>query len=440
MGGARTMHDLRTDTDTRPGVPFPDDWRASRGTWRGIALALVWTAAIGAGFLYTVIEESAKLQEIAHGQARGIFDLMVDTRTWISRHGRIYREVTPEVPPNPYLAVPDRDVGTTGGLALTMVNPSYATRQIGEIATERGHARIRITSSNPIRPGNRPLAWERPVLEAFEAGGREWAEFAVGDDDVPVYRYMAPLKTEEACLECHASQGYRVGDVRGALSIVIPVGKLFDARRSAHRKLVPAAFFLWLLGVTLIAMDAGNQRRHRRLTDKLAELSLTDELTGLYNRRGFMTLGEQQFRLADRLVQRFVLIFADLDDMKAVNDRYGHREGDRLLVLAAEVLRRVFRSSDVVGRLGGDEFGVIALGTSGETIDKMLGRLTGEVDRVNAEGGGRPRHLSFSVGVAELDPGRAESLEALLSRADEAMYRQKAAKKNLSGGPAAPPA
>ncbi len=433
------MHDPLTDTDSRTEVPFPDDWRGARGTWRGIALALLWTAAIGAAILYTVIEESAKLHEIAHGEARGIFDLMVDTRTWISRHGRIYREVTPETPPNPYLAVPDRDVGTTGGVALTMVNPSYATRQIGEIATERGHARIRITSSNPIRPGNSPLAWERPVLEAFEAGEREWAEFAAGDDGVPVYRYMAPLMTEEACLACHASQGYRVGDVRGALSIVIPVGKLFDARRSAHRRLVPAAFFLWLLGVTLIAMDARNQRRHRRLTDKLAELSLTDELTGLYNRRGFMTLGEQQFRLADRLARRFVLIFADLDGMKAVNDRYGHQEGDRLLVLAAEVLRRVFRSSDVVGRLGGDEFGVIALGMPGETMEAMLGRLAGEVDRVNAERGDRPWRLSFSVGVAEPDLGRAESLEALLGRADEAMYRQKVAKKDLAGGPSAPP-
>ncbi len=434
------MHDLRTDTDTRPGVPFPDDWRAARGTWRGTALALVWTAAIGAAFLNIVIEETAKLREIAHGEARGIFNLMVDTRTWISGHGRIYREVTPEAPPNPYLVAPDRDVSTTGGLALTMVNPSYATRQIGEIATERGHARIRITSSNPIRPGNRPLAWERPVLEAFESGGREWAEFAAGDEGDSVYRYMAPLETEEDCLACHASQGYRVGDVRGALSIVIPVGKLFDARRSAHRKLVPAAFFLWLLGVTLIAMDARSQRRHRRLTDKLAELSLTDELTGLYNRRGFMTLGEQQLRLADRLAQRFVLIFADLDGMKEVNDRYGHREGDRLLVLAAEILRRVFRSSDIVGRLGGDEFGVIALGTPGETIDGVLGRLAGEVDRVNAGGEGRPWRLSFSVGVAGLDPGRAESLEALLGLADEAMYRQKAAKKNLSGGPAVSPA
>jgi diguanylate cyclase (GGDEF)-like protein len=425
------MHLFPTDTDTRSGVPLPDDWRISRGAWRGLALAVAWSLVVGAAVLYTLAEESAKLREIAHGEARGIFELMVDTRSWIARNGRMYREVTPQAPPNPYLVDPNRDVTTSGGFRLTMVNPSFATRQIGEIAAERNHARVRITSSKPIRPGNAPLPWEVPVLRKLEAGEGEWSEFVAGGDGAPpLYRYMAPLKTEQACLDCHAAQGYRVGDVRGALSIAIPVGRLFDAQRSAHRRLIPAALFLWLLGVTLIMVDAGNRRRHLKLTGRLAELSLTDELTGLYNRRGFMTLGEQQLRLADRLAQRFVLLYIDLDGMKLVNDRFGHQEGDRLLKLFAEVLRAVFRSADIVGRLGGDEFGVIALEPPGDDFEAVLKRLNDEADRVNAAAPQRPWRVSFSVGLAACDPGRAESLDALLRRADESMYLQKSAKKS----------
>jgi diguanylate cyclase (GGDEF)-like protein len=163
--------------------------------------------------------------------------------------------------------------------------------------------------------------------------------------------------------------------------------------------------------------------RHRLLAS-LRDLSLVDDLTGLYNRRGFSTVGAAHLQLAQRAGRRFMLVYVDLDGLKQVNDRLGHQQGDVALAKTAEILRSTFRQSDIVGRLGGDEFVVLAVEAADDTEQMLLARLQAQVNELNARSG-LPFDLSLSAGVVSFEAARGYSLGEMLVRADEALYEQK---------------
>lgn len=143
-------------------------------------------------------------------------------RYWATQHGGVYVPVTPETQPNPYLAhLPERDIVTPSGKKLTLVNPAYMTRQVHALGLKRYGLRGHITSLKPIRPENKPDAWEREALLSFEKGNQEVFESARIDGDV-YFRFMHPFITEKGCLKCHAEQGYREGDIRGGISVSVP--------------------------------------------------------------------------------------------------------------------------------------------------------------------------------------------------------------------------
>jgi diguanylate cyclase (GGDEF)-like protein len=171
--------------------------------------------------------------------------------------------------------------------------------------------------------------------------------------------------------------------------------------------------------------------RHR-LQETVRGLSLTDELTGLYNRRGFLTFADQHLKLATRTQRGLTLVFADLDGLKEINDTYLHPEGDAALIATAEVLRRTFRESDILARMGGDEFAVIAFETDEESTEESLrARIQGQLDVENA-GENRRYMLSFSVGIAHYDPDDPCDIDVLLSRADTLMYQDKRLRKQAA--------
>jgi len=163
--------------------------------------------------------------------------------------------------------------------------------------------------------------------------------------------------------------------------------------------------------------------RHRLLS-ALRSLSLIDDLTGLYNRRGFMELGEQHVKLSRRTGRPLTLFYLDLDGFKGINDTYGHHVGDRGLLKVAEVLRGAFRRSDLLARLGGDEFAVLALEASGEDVTVLTNRIRSRIEEFNtlAE---EPFRLSASLGWARYEDGSRIRLDELLSQADAGMYEEK---------------
>jgi diguanylate cyclase (GGDEF)-like protein len=172
--------------------------------------------------------------------------------------------------------------------------------------------------------------------------------------------------------------------------------------------------------------------RHRLLT-ALKSLSLIDDLTGLYNRRGFADLGEQHLKLARRTNRGILLVFADLDRFKTINDTLGHHVGDRALVKVADILRAAFRGSDIIARLGGDEFAVLALEVSGEDERQLVKRVRQKIHEFNALSR-EPYKLRISIGTARLEHARRARLDDLLAEADVAMYEEKRAKRKAVMG------
>jgi diguanylate cyclase (GGDEF)-like protein/PAS domain S-box-containing protein len=163
--------------------------------------------------------------------------------------------------------------------------------------------------------------------------------------------------------------------------------------------------------------------------EEIRSISVTDQLTGLYNRRGFITLAEQQLKFSDRVKRDMLLFFADLDGMKWINDTLGHEEGDRALVDVAMILKETFRYSDIIARMGGDEFAILAIDTTGIYPEIIMARLQNQIDTHNS-GGKRRYKISISMGIAYYDPEHSCSLDELMSRADKLMYEQKRSKKS----------
>jgi two-component system, cell cycle response regulator len=167
-----------------------------------------------------------------------------------------------------------------------------------------------------------------------------------------------------------------------------------------------------------------------RLHSALLDLALVDDLTGLYNRRGFLTLATRDLRLARRGNETLLVAFADLDDLKGVNDAAGHAVGDRALRDTAALLRQTFRDSDLVARIGGDEYAVLVRHAGPESAEVLAERLKRQVRDFNRRGA-RPYQLSISLGFAAHKASTLGSVAGLLERADRALYRDKRRKHDV---------
>lgn len=181
-------------------------------------------------------------------------------------------------------------------------------------------------------------------------------------------------------------------------------------------------------------LSSGTDITEQKLLElRLRELSLRDELTGLYNRRGFFTLAEHELKIARRTRRGLYLLFVDLDGLKKINDTYGHETGNRLLIDTARILSRTFRESDIIARLGGDEFVVFAREASGENSQALLNRLYRNVE-IHNKSSDIPAGLSLSAGIALWTDGAGASIDELLEKADRRMYREKQRKFREYGG------
>jgi two-component system cell cycle response regulator len=172
--------------------------------------------------------------------------------------------------------------------------------------------------------------------------------------------------------------------------------------------------------------------RHRK-DEGLRQLALVDELTQLYNRRGFLSVFQQYLKIARRDDKDLLLLMVDVDGLKVINDNYGHLEGDRAIVDTARVLKKTFRGSDLIGRIGGDEFVVLAVQASDKDVKAIKKRLQANINQYNLTS--KDFTLSLSVGITSFDPQEDVVFEDLLVLADEDLYHQKRQKRrNLPGG------
>ena len=213
-----------------------------------------WTSCIVGSMLWNLrLQEDHRL-ETARNTAQITFENDVRYRRWAASRGGVYVPVSQDTPPNPYLQVPERDVTTTSGLSLTLVNPAYMARLVHELPGGPGSSRGHVTSLTPIRPENAADAWEAAALRSFEQGGKEVSSVEkIGDAEY--LRLMRPFVTEKGCLKCHAAQGYQEGDIRGGISVSVPMAPLRAIDKSAAAHLAFAHLGLWLVGLAGIAVS-----------------------------------------------------------------------------------------------------------------------------------------------------------------------------------------
>jgi diguanylate cyclase (GGDEF)-like protein/PAS domain S-box-containing protein len=241
--------------------------------------------------------------------------------------------------------------------------------------------------------------------------GIDWKEL------IGKYCYEAICGSEKQLPKCSGSMAVSTGSER--------IEERYVEKLKGHYLISFTPIFALdgcLSGFVEVWRDISQQKEAEK---KLYEAANTDILTGLYNRRGFIALAEHQLRVADRERKNLILVYLDLDDMKRINDQFGHKEGDRALADIANILRKSFRESDVLGRLGGDEFAILLTEPSEQDIEQVISEHIQQNLRSHNEQNGRPYLLSVSIGVSRYNPANPCTLDDLLTSADKIMYREK---------------
>ncbi len=416
----------------------------SRKLW--VIPLLAWMLLASASLLWNLYSLRQNTLNAFMYEAQTLAGVALSTIMWTAQHEQVYVPLTEWIPLEPFFAdLPEREIVTTDGLKFTQVSHALISRQVAEQALLHGWDQkfIRMTSLQPLNPVNTPNKWERAALKSFKNGETE--KFALIEDEAEDFlKYMMPLRAKLECLKCHL--GYREGDLLGGLSVSEPAAsRLAMVRPQIISMIATHTGIFVLVAVTMLFLlshlrrqwldlDQSNNKQKKMIVKlaeseaKLKEMAVTDELTGLKNRRGFFLLAEQLIKAANRQKTKIWFIFIDVDGMKSVNDKYGHSEGDESLTATANILKNTFRESDVIARIGGDEFAAIVASAGENSGDAILGRLQENLDLYNASII-KPYRLSFSAGIIYYKPSEEPcSIDGLLKKADELMYKNKRCK------------
>lgn len=359
-------------------------------------------------------------------QAESYVDLIVTARQWNASHGGVWVSKELGAKSNPYLrglgVVPD--IRTETGEVLTLRNPALMTREISELLVDRNGLSFRLTSLSPVNPDNAPDDWETASLREFTDDDDAPRDAVVKTDAGRVYRYIVPLRIDQRCLTCHKVRGEEIGDLRGAISVSIPLQTLDEQR-------LPDAIRLGLIvlvgGVVFLGVVEISTRRMTRQLEMfehdLARLATTDSLTGLWNRRHILERFAEEHERAARSGRPYGILVADIDHFKAVNDTHGHARGDEVLRAVAERLKDTVRGYDLIGRIGGEEFIAIVPDADPATLLAIAERARERVGDAPVRTADADIEVSISVGAAVARAG--ETPEDVTARADAAMYRSK---------------
>lgn len=250
--------------------------------YRNAALACVgWTLIVGGSLGWNIHSARQQGLDMARNEANAYIKKDIAFRNWATSHGGVYVPPTPQTPPNPYLShIPDRDVVTTGGKQLTLMNPAYMLREMQSHFSSSFAEKGRITSLKPLNPMNAPDEWETRALHRLDKGDKEVWEVTRVDGSQSSLRMMRPFITEKGCLKCHGKQGYKIGDIRGGIDITLSLGPFTAAADRTARNAAVSHGALWLLGLGMIGFftHRGRRREAERQQAHLALQRLNQEL------------------------------------------------------------------------------------------------------------------------------------------------------------------
>jgi len=216
-----------------------------------ILIILLFTSVIIISLIWNIIEQNTEIEDYARIKARATITKDIIIRKWAIQREKIYVPVNKKTKPNPYLKVPERDIILRSGKHYTLLNPSFINRQIHEIQKTETGTQGHLTSLNPIRPKNKPDKWEATALKKFMTGVTEVSSVELFNNE-PFMRMMKPLITEQSCLRCHAFQGYKKGDIRGGISISIPMKQIKKIVSEHKTSIIGGHISIWILSIISI--------------------------------------------------------------------------------------------------------------------------------------------------------------------------------------------
>lgn len=398
-----------------------------------ISVSAIISLFIAGIFLFHAHNVNEILIQSVKQQAESYANLIVLTRHWNAGYGGVYVVKGPGVASNRYLLKlgVDPDIAARDGKVLTLRNPAIMTREISELARDKGAIDIQfhMVSLRYLNPENSPDEFERQSLIGFERGATEaWRMDRTAGR--PVFRYIRSLLVENECLNCHRRQGYKLNDVRGGISISIPTERLEHQMKANSRQVffVAAITIALLLGI-LYFMTWKLVLRLDEVQKRLKYIAVTDELTGLKNRRYIMEHLEQEYQRAVRSDSLLSLVLLDIDHFKHINDTYGHAFGDSVLKTVADEMKSGLRPYDLLGRIGGEEFLIASPGSTPDDAAGLADRVLQKIRSAKIAADGQEISITVSAGVTTLDAQDATA-DALLARADKALYKAKQEGRN----------
>jgi diguanylate cyclase (GGDEF)-like protein len=398
-------------------------------------LVVAWSAIIGI-VLQTALQSTK--DEVRH-----LIDLQADSRyfasetlrRWVAKHGGVYVPVSEHLKPNPLLAnLPERDINTPSGKQLTRLNAFAVLRSVMDDFASDSGSRIRITSTEPLRPENAADPWEQHALSALSANGvKKIAEHAPLDGE-PFWRVLYPIRIKKPCLNCHLYEGMKLGDVAGGLGVNLRMAPFDELRRHLDNSLWLSYGAAWITGLLAITVLGFFWLRHTRellaYQKKLEHLATKDPLTGLLNRSELETRLLLELKRADRYNGPPSIIMLDLDHFKKINDNYGHTTGDRVLIQVAACIVATVREVDTVARYGGEEILVVLPATSREKARLTAERIRQGISELEIRSDtGEPIKVTASFGIAT-EWRKGLTMDEMVRAADAALYQAKEAGRN----------
>lgn len=399
-----------------------------------LAIAIV-AFVVSIVFVSFYIRTEELTKDILLQQSRALFKQILLTRRWASGHGGVYVKVKPGVEANPFLSkMPKARVNIRdqkSGELYTLRNPGLIVRELSEVGGTADLYLFHVASLKPVNPKNStPDAFEKKALKQFENGVKELTTIEHKNGE-SFYRYMAPLYYEKACDTCHLNQGLKPGDIRGGISVSIPM-LLVNQKLRANRTYTIASAIL-ILGLLLGSLYIISSKLLRALgiaQSKLIQMATTDSLTELPNRKHGIDRLEEEISRHHRSGLPLSCLMLDIDRFKDINDTIGHLAGDAVLVSLADTFNQCTRKHDIVSRYGGEEFLILLPETDITSALGVAEKIRVRVSEYPVEFNDHSISFTVSIGVTQMDQSRKEATDVIIHRADCALYKAKAEGRN----------
>lgn len=395
---------------------------------------------------YQVISKNILFQ-----QSSTLFNNIVTMRQWSSDHGAVYVKSHEGIEPNPYLE--NNHTYTKDNELLIKINPAWMTRQLSEMSNKAERYYFKITSLDPINPINIPDEFEQKALNDLEKNKEKKFYTNIEKD---MYNLLGSLKVEPSCLECHAHQNYKVGDIIGGLRVSVPIDSYVKNMEILQSKtnflytitIITAIVFIFIIIFTINSIYSREKsivklnntlekkvnKRTKELSDankKLLEISTKDYLTNIANRRYFFEIGLKSLHIAKRENSDLSIVCIDIDFFKNINDTYGHNIGDEILKLIANNINKYIRKSDILARIGGEEFVILLNNTNEQNAYALAEKIRVHIESLIYKNDKIEIRTSISMGISQLR-AKDDDLDSIIIRADKALYEAKNTGRNKS--------